>query len=208
VQNPRPLLMSACCLPGRRLRQIHRAVTLFRKAPETDRMESDHDRNHWKRWIEAHGPRLLLCARQWTRSLADAEDVLQEAFVRYWRHQRHLPGDPGALLVTSIRRAAIDLARRQDRRAAREQRADAVLGPPEDLFQSLPGEGDERRREIEAALRQLPHEQREVLVLKIWQELTFEQIAGELGIPPNTAASRYRYALIALRKQLEPLCHG
>lgn len=171
-------------------------------------MESAHEQRTWKDWIEAHGPRLLLCARQWTRSLADAEDVLQEAFVRYWRHQRQLPGDPQALLVTSIRRAAIDLARREDRRTAREERADGGLADRETLFDKLPGEGDERRQEIEAALRRLPPEQREVLVLKIWQELTFEQIGASLDIPANTAASRYRYALTALRKQLEPLCHG
>ncbi len=171
-------------------------------------MERTHDQRTWKDWIDAHGPRLLLCARQWTRSLADAEDVLQEAFVRYWRHQRELPGDPQALLVTSIRRAAIDLARREDRRIAREEKAEVECGEGGALFTKLPGEGDERRREIEAALRVLPPEQREVLVLKIWQEFTFDQIGETLGIPPNTAASRYRYALIALRKQLEPLCHG
>ncbi len=171
-------------------------------------MEQPHEHGSWKHWIEAHGPRLLLCARQWTRSLADAEDVLQEAFVRYWRNQRHLPGDPRALLVTSIRRAALDLARREDRRTAREQRAEGGIETPDDIFQKLPGEGDERRQEIEAALRRLPAEQRDVLVLKIWHELTFEQIGEALDIPPNTAASRYRYALTALRKQLEPLCHG
>ena len=171
-------------------------------------MDSAHEHGTWKHWIEAHGPQLLLCARQWTRSLADAEDVLQEAFVRYWRHQRHLPGDPQALLITSIRRAALDLARREDRRTAREERAEGNQDGRDELFARLPGEGDERRVEIEAALRGLPAEQREVLVLKIWQELTFEQIGETLGIPPNTAASRYRYALIALRKQLEPLCHG
>jgi RNA polymerase sigma-70 factor (ECF subfamily) len=171
-------------------------------------MESAHEHGTWQHWIEAHGPRLLLCARQWTRSLADAEDVLQEAFVRYWRHQRHLPGDPQALIVTSIRRAALDLARREDRRLAREEKADGGLPDREPVFQKLPGEGDERRQEIEVALQRLPAEQREVLVLKIWQELTFEQIGEALEIPPNTAASRYRYALIALRKQLEPLCHG
>ena len=60
-------------------------------------MEATHEHGTWKHWLEAHGPKLLLCARQWTRSLADAEDVVQEAFVRYWRHQRHLPGDPQAL---------------------------------------------------------------------------------------------------------------
>lgn len=171
-------------------------------------METTHGASHWQDWIKAHGPRLLLCARQWTRSLADAEDVLQEAFVRYWKHQQHLPGDPQALLLTSMRRAAVDLARREGRRQAREARAgvDDDGGAP--VFERLPGEGDERRQEIEAALRRLPEEQREVLVLKIWQELTFEQIGETLGISPNTAASRYRYALNALRQQLEPLCHG
>ena len=63
-----------------------------------------------------HGARLRLIARQWTRTDADADDVLQEAFVRFWKHQRHLPGDPNALVVTSIRRAALDLHRRSDRR--------------------------------------------------------------------------------------------
>jgi len=171
-------------------------------------MERQHGNENWKDWIEAHGPRLLLCARQWTRSQADAEDVVQEAFVRFWRHQRELPGDPLALLIVSIRRAALDLARRNDRRQAREQRADGGLEEAFTLFARLPGEGDERRQEIETALQRLPDEQREVLLLKIWQELTFEQIGEVLDISPNTAASRYRYALTALRAQLEPLCHG
>ncbi|MEJ1974466.1 MAG: sigma-70 family RNA polymerase sigma factor [Lacunisphaera sp.] len=89
-------------------------------------------------------------------------------------------------------------------RAARRQR----IGRNRHLLCPLPGEGDERRQEIEVALQRLPDEQREVLVLKIWQELTFEQIGEVLGISPNTAASRYRYALTALRAQLESLCHG
>ncbi len=169
-------------------------------------MEEAHAPGSWSTWFEVHGPRLLLCARQWTRSLADAEDVLQEAFVRYWRHQRGLPGDPKALLVTSIRRAALDLARRDSRRAVREERFGLDEAAP--FFEPAPGKDADRQREIEAALRRLPPEQREVLVLKIWHELTFEQIADSLGIPLNTAASRYRYALTALRKELNPLCHG
>jgi RNA polymerase sigma-70 factor (ECF subfamily) len=200
--------MSAPADPGDTLRQILRFMTLFRKELATRRMESADEQSIWRQWIEAHGPRLLLCARQWTRSLADAEDVLQEAFVRYWRLQRQLPGDPQALLVTSIRRAAIDLVRRENRRTAREEKADGGLEDREAIFEKLPCEGDERRQEIEGALRRLPEEQREVPVLKIWQEFTFEQIGTALDIPANTAASRYRYALTALRKQLEPLCHG
>jgi len=170
-------------------------------------MAAAHEHGAWKNWFEAHGPRLLLCARQWTRSLADAEDVVQEAFVRYWRHQRQLPGDPQALLVTSIHRAAIDLARRETRRTAREEKAEGGREDDGNVFDPQPGEDRERRREIESALRRLPAEQREVLVLKIWNELTFEQIAAALAIPLNTAASRYRYALAALRKELKPVCH-
>lgn len=191
--------------PGH-FRQIPPVVTLFRKHPPAEFMEETHAPGSWSTWFEAHGPRLLLCARQWTRSLADAEDVVQEAFVRYWRHQRELPGDPKALLVTSIRRAAVDLARRDSRRAMREERYGRVEEAP--VFEPAPGENADRRDEIEAALRRLPPEQREVLVLRIWHELTFEQIADSLGIPLNTAASRYRYALTALRKELNPLCHG
>lgn len=183
-------------------------MTLFRKTHPPPTMEAAHETADWRDWFEAYGPKLLLCARQWTRSLADAEDVVQEAFVRYWRHQRNLPGDPQALLITSVRRAALDLARREGRRAVREEKSEGGLEEREAYFEKIPGEGDERRVEIEAALHRLSPEQREVLLLKIWQELTFEQIGETLGISPNTAASRYRYALAALREQLEPLCHG
>lgn len=182
-------------------------MTLLRKAPNA-RMEDVSDDESWKTWFERHGPKLLLCARQWTRSLADAEDVVQEAFVRFWRHQRKLGGEPEALLFTSLRRAAVDLARRNTRRGAREERAEGGLENTDALFET-PLAGDDRRQEIEAALRRLPAEQREVLVLKIWGERTFEQIATQLEISPNTAASRYRYALGALRQALTAAdCHG
>ena len=58
-------------------------------------------------------------------------------------------------------------------------------------------------------MQRIPSEQREVLVLKIWGELTFGQIGAELQLSPNTAASRYRYALAALRQELTSAdCHG
>ena len=170
-------------------------------------MEDPANHDSWRQWFHQHGPRLLLCARLWTRSLADAEDVVQEAFVRFWRHQRQLGGEPQALLITSIRRVAVDLSRRENRRTAREQQAEEVSGRTEPFFET-PVEDRERVLLVEAALRSLPPEQREVLVLKIWGELTFEQIAGQLAVPPNTAASRYRYALAALRRDLTPFCHG
>ncbi len=52
------------------------------------------------------------------------------------------------------------------------------------------------------AMRTLPAEQSEVVVLKIWEEMTFAEIAEVLSVPPATAASRYRYALEKLAAQL------
>jgi len=133
--------------------------------------------------------------------LADAEDVVQEAFVRFWKHQRGLGGEPLPLLLTSVRRAACDRARGATRRTAREAQVAGGESEGGALFEPW-REDDDRRAEIEIALRCLSVEQREVLVLKIWGELTFEEIARQLDIPANTAASRYRYALAGLRKEL------
>jgi RNA polymerase sigma-70 factor (ECF subfamily) len=190
-------------------RQTTARMTLLRQiTPNSERMEDVPEHDSWKQWFQLYGPKLLVCARQWTRSRADAEDVVQEAFVRFWKHQRGLPGEPMALMVTSVRRAAFDLARREGRRVVREERAsDGARDEVAVFCTSL--EVDERRAAIEDALQRIPPEQREVLVLKIWGELTFEQIAAELELSPNTAASRYRYALAALRQELTAAdCHG
>jgi RNA polymerase sigma-70 factor (ECF subfamily) len=61
---------------------------------------------------------------------------------------------------------------------------------------------DERRAALETAIRALPEAQREVIVMKIWNEMTFEEIGRVLDCPANTAASRYRYAMTALRREL------
>src|SRR5205809_292203 len=65
---------------------------------------------------------------------------------------------------------------------------------------------DESQQALALALERLPNDQREVLVMKIWNELTFAEIADALGISQNTAASRYRYGLAALRKTLPVQC--
>ena len=58
---------------------------------------------------------------------------------------------------------------------------------------------------METALNELPAEQRTVAQLKLWDGLTFDEIARAQGIPLNTAASRYRYAIDKLRALLRPL---
>jgi RNA polymerase sigma-70 factor (ECF subfamily) len=171
-------------------------------------MEEISENESWKTWFRQHGPKLLFCARQWTASLSEAEDIVQEAFIRYWRRQRDLPGERLALLLVSIRRAALDSGRRRVRRTARELRVHEEGAGSAPLFE--PGtERDERRRDIEGALRRLSPDHQEVLALKIWGELTFAQIGDQLGVPASTAASRYRYALESLRRALTAAdCHG
>ncbi len=150
----------------------------------------------WEQWLAEHVPALLLFARQQTRCEADAQDVLQEAAVECWERQGHRAPAP-ALVFATIRRRAIDLARSNERRAGRESAAGADL--PQSWFDSSPEER-ERARLVQEAMIALPDIYREVITLKIWGGLTFEQIATALEIPANTAASRYRYGLEQLRK--------
>ena len=141
---------------------------------------------------------LVLFARQWVSSRADAEDVVQEAFIRFWR-SRPLAKDPTAYLYGCVRRRAVAWLRGRQRRSRREQSASR---PETETFFAGPLEQEERRNAVAAALGELPHDQREVLVMKIWGLLSVPQIAQALGISPNTAASRDRYALAKLREQL------
>lgn len=61
---------------------------------------------------------------------------------------------------------------------------------------------DDLRQNIEQAFRELPIEQREVVHLKIYDQMTFNQIAEATGLSINTVASRYRYALEKLQRLL------
>jgi RNA polymerase sigma-70 factor, ECF subfamily len=159
-------------------------------------MPSDSD--PWTSWLERHGAALVLFARQWVVSRPDAEDVVQEAFVRFWRSRQRV-ADPTAYLYTCVRRCALDWQRGRRRRSRREE---ANARPEAETLFAGPLEEQERRTAIEAALHTLPESQREVLVMRIWGGLTFPQIAAALETSTETVSSRYRYALARLREQL------
>jgi RNA polymerase sigma-70 factor (ECF subfamily) len=162
-------------------------------------MENVATHEDWKSCFSELSPGLVLFARQWVRSSADAEDIVQEAFVKFWRRNHKI--DNRGLLYATVRSIALDFIRRDSRRARREVVAFSdAEGAIEPQFQFE----DEGQHALAAAMDRLPHDQREVLVMKIWNELTFAEIAGALGISQNTAASRYRYALAGLKKSLQP----
>jgi RNA polymerase sigma-70 factor (ECF subfamily) len=163
----------------------------------------------WREWLEEHGPKLLLFARQQTRSPEDAKDIFQDALVKLVEKVRsgEFVGGQDAwqpYLYTAIRRLAIDLSRRDDRRKRRE---DTVGADAEqfDAFQpwfEAENSDDETRNQLEEKIKELPEKFAEVIIMKIWGERTFAEIGETLGISQNTAASRYRYGLEALKKSL------
>lgn len=152
----------------------------------------------WTHWLDRHGASLVLFARQWVTDRADAEDVVQNAFVRFWRSRERV-ADPTAYLYGCVKNCALELQRSASRRTRREKIA--ARPEAETLFLGTL-EADERGAAIEEALIELPEDQREVLVMRIWGGLTFPQIAAASNISADTAASRYRYALTRLREQL------
>ncbi len=162
-------------------------------------MENARPEIDWQTCFTQLGPALLLFARRWTNCRAEAEDIVQEAFVRFWRRQHSIQNR--ALLYATVRSTALDRLRSDQRRARREA-AVALDGAQhlEPQFTTV----DEGQQMLAAAVERLPNEQREVVILKIWNELTFAEIGSVLEISQNTAASRYRYALGALRKILQP----
>ena len=158
-----------------------------------------------ERLYDEHAQPLYAFFLNLTRDEADTRDLLQDIFIKLARDPQLLHGirEERAFLIRLAHNAAIDLMRRRGTRdRTRENFAAEIISP----FASASDPDEETfRNNLAAALAELPPEQRAVAHLKLWEGLTFEQIATTLEIPPNTAASRYRYALDKLRDRLRPL---
>jgi RNA polymerase sigma-70 factor, ECF subfamily len=151
-------------------------------------------------WCEAlyerKAPELILYGRALGLSHGESEDVLQETFVALMQ-RREAPEQPEHYCLRTFRNRALNYRRGLWRRLKRELESLRWFERSED-------ESPAERTAMEA-LATLPAEQREVIVLKIWHEYTFEQIGELLELSPNTAAGRYRYGLAKLRLCLKGL---
>jgi RNA polymerase sigma-70 factor, ECF subfamily len=158
-----------------------------------------------ERLYDEHAQPLYAFLLNLTRDEADTRDLLQDVFVKLAKDDDLLAGvrDERAFLVRLVHNAAIDLIRR---RGTRERTWENLAAETIPIFAPAndPDAGT-FRAELSRALAALPPEQRAVVHLKLWEGLTFEQIAEALDIPLNTAASRYRYGLDKLRERLRPL---
>jgi RNA polymerase sigma-70 factor (ECF subfamily) len=147
-----------------------------------------------ERLYEANARQLLLYGRALGLSHSEAEDVLQETFMALLRREAP-PEQPHHYCLRSYRNRALNYRRSVWRRVLRELESAR-------WFERSASETALERAAMRR-LAELPVEQREAIVLKVWHQYTFEEIGGLLGISPNTAAGRYRYGLQKLRATLE-----
>ncbi len=133
-----------------------------------------------------------------------AEDAVQEAFLQIWRGaERFVPerAKASAWIMTLVHRRAVDLVRREERRRA-DPLEDASVSGAEGSAEDLAWLRFERER-VQAALRQLPDQQRETIELAYYGGFSQSELAERLGQPLGTIKSRMFAGLARLRELLE-----
>jgi len=162
-----------------------------------DVVNSCLDRKDVERLYSEHAALLTGYACSLTGDRSAAEDVVHQVFARLLRGDIVVRERPLTYLCQAVRNGVMNQRRTRAREVALDQNGASWLQAPPSL--------EETGLAIEAALRRLPEEQREVIVLKVWGRLSFEEVGDAVGAPANTAASRYRYGLSKLRELLKPL---
>lgn len=145
-------------------------------------------------FYEAKAAALILYGRALGLSHGEAEDVLQETFLALMQKD-DMPHEPEHYCLRAFRNRALNYRRSLWRRLTRE--LESIR-----WFEKSADESPAERAAM-GQLAALPPEQREVIVLKIWNRCTFEEIGALLEISPNTAAGRYRYGLQKIKSRLE-----
>jgi RNA polymerase sigma factor (sigma-70 family) len=155
--------------------------------------------------IKKHSPAMLLFARQWCHL---PDDAVQIAFCKLVQQQTS-PDDPAAWLFRVVRTSAIDLSKTERRRKNREV---ANVSPEQWFYQPTYSDSIERMESAEEveravhALKALPDDLREVIVLRLWTELTLEQIASVCECSVSSAHRRYEAGISKLRMELGESC--
>jgi RNA polymerase sigma-70 factor, ECF subfamily len=155
------------------------------------------DREDIARLYAEHGAVLVGYAYSLLSDRAQAEDVVHHVFVRLLRGDVVVMDRPLAYLCQAVRNAVMNQWRKRAREVALDDSGACWLEAPRGR--------EEAALAIERALAELPEEQREVIVLKVWGQLSFQDIGEVLETSSNTVASRYRYGLAKLRDVLKPL---
>lgn len=147
---------------------------------------------------------LLGFAFRYLGDRARAEELTQEAFFRVFRHASRF--DPSLSFRAWLYAIALNLCRHEAKKRGsetrwwRRQRAEEPVAP--DASPSAAAQRNEAVEAVRGAVSSLPDEQRAVLVMRVYQGLSYEEISGAIGCPVGTAKSRMFYALERVRVQL------
>jgi RNA polymerase sigma-70 factor (ECF subfamily) len=143
-----------------------------------------------------HGAALLLFASTISGDRSRAQDALHHVFLKLIQTgSLSRAADKKAYLFACVRNAVLNDSHLQRRNITIE---------PDSIWFNPPDRDYAAEQNLRRALNVLPQDQREVIVLHVWSELTFSQIGDLLNVSPNTVASRYRYALDKLRESMFP----
>lgn len=157
-----------------------------------DKLQPDEVR----RLYDQHGPALVAYGCSFVWDAAVAEDTVHHVFLRLLSAGIARPDVPLAYVYRAVRNAALN--------ARRSVQKDIPLETQRPVFDGH-GQDREAALALQSALGELPEEQREVVIMRVWSGMTLEEVAAATGTPLNTAASRYRYALEKLRERLQPI---
>src|SRR5262245_27689301 len=164
----------------------------------------DDKRSRFEALVVPHLDAAHRLARWLCRSPGDADDVVQEAFMRAYRAFDTLRGpDARAWLLAIVRNCHLSALEQRRRRACEPlteehetQPAAAAAPPPDPESASI---ARDERRTLARLIGSLPEEQREVLLLRELEDMSYREIAAVTAVPIGTVMSRLARARAALR---------
>ena len=151
-------------------------------------------------WFDAYNRVMTLYATQWVGPV-EAEDVIQDVFLRLVSREPNLDHIQ-AWLFRAVKNACLNRIRSRNRRRPREERA---FSSETDWFEPQTGDAIDTKL-VKELLMNLPHDQREIVILKTWANLTLQQIATLNGVSATTVHRCYQRAINTMRQQVESPC--
>ncbi|MFO1000500.1 MAG: RNA polymerase sigma factor [Planctomycetaceae bacterium] len=160
-------------------------------------------RTELEQLYRTHRQSLFSVALTVTGCSSMAEDAVHEAFVRLCQKTDIPAGSLTSYVFAAVRNAAIDCRRRQQHQRSITESIFATAGSDMNLSTgSTTANQNDEAESLKSAIDQLDELSRQIVVMKIFSELTFEEIARVLEMPSATAATRYRRAIMKLEEEL------
>lgn len=163
------------------------------------------DQNAWQKLVKRYESNVYAYALRMTSNQADAMDLMQETFVSVCKNLHQFKGQSSfkTWLMSLAHYRCVDFFRRRKLERDEQQEPDNLVSFDEQTSPSRNFEDKRKKNELLSYLNQLPFEQKLVVEQKIYQQMTFEQIAEQMGVSTNTIKSKFYSALEKLKRVIE-----